>query len=129
MVSSPIVYSYDMPYLMCDNVAAFVDASMRYYVRVRAMFETGNVLNAFGSVSIWIMGDPANILFVPLNRVVGLTTVPYSDFKDITGFHSADGGNIETMVIGQPDNNQGNATSFALNNYLNNGNSFVGIDP
>ena len=112
-VNTAISYQYVFPNLIIRNVTSLTKTNFRYSVAFRTRYATGDNINLLGSVDIRLAkySSPSIILFTPLSVTTVRITVPYSDFHDTTGFHSAAFKNFDTQVISSTDNLLENGTS------------------
>ena len=107
---------------------AFTSTTLRYFIRFKAYFASTDSIANLGSFAINLINN-ANTLFVPLTQNLGITTIPYADYYDYSGFHNTVNHRIqETQVIGAADNGLVNATSTFMDSLLSSS-GFVGIDP
>lgn len=110
-MNTTLSYEYVFPNLIIRNVTALTKSGFRYFVSFRTRYLSTENVNLLGSVDIKLKKYPALLLFNSLVVNTVKTTVPYSDFRDPAGFHSASFKNFDTQVISGTDNMIENGTS------------------
>lgn len=101
--------------MIIKNVTALTRTNFRYWVAFRTRYSSTapDNVNLLGSVDIKLAKypSPSIILFNPLTVTTVRATIPYSDFRDLAGFHSTGFKNFDTQVISSTDNMLENGTS------------------
>jgi hypothetical protein len=119
---------YIAPYIKCSPVDAFTSVTLRYFIKFKAYFASTDNIAALGSIRISILNSN-NVLFTDLTQALAISTIPWSDYHDYSGFHSSNFKIKETQVISTADTGLTNATSTFMNNLYTSNSAFVGIDP
>ena len=81
-------------------------------------------MGQIGSVSIFLQNYATKSLFVPLNVNRNKKVVPFSDFRDLTGYHNVlNRRNLDTIIVSSTDNGIENGTAIGINEHFTNLNS------